>query len=123
MRRPGRSPTSSESSVAKPALVALGALLVVAGGGLLGYGLTRKPTGGLTTSQSEAMGSAIAQLDGDVKTARAIVKERARTLADVQKTAAAIPTNAETAKDMLVGGELAFKPQTGEVIEVGRVST
>jgi hypothetical protein len=107
--------------VAKTALVALGAILLAGGGGLAGYGLTRKATGGMTPEQSEAMGSAIAQLDGDVKTARATVKERANTLATFPTTTAAIGTDKDTAKDQLQGGELQFQPQTGEVVEIGQI--
>ena len=109
--------------MAKPALIALGAVLLAAGGALAGYGVTRKATGGLSSAQSEAMGSSIAQLDGDVKTARGIVKERARTIATIPVTETAIGTNPTTAEEMLiVGGELAFKPQQGEVIEVGQTA-
>ncbi len=107
--------------MAKPAVVALGAILLVAGGGLAGYGLTRKATGGMTPEQSEAMGTAIAQLDGDVKTARATVKERATSLATYPTTGVAIGTSPETAKDNLEKGELQFQPQTGEVVEIGQI--
>ncbi len=122
MRPRARRPTSSGSSVAKPALIALGAALLVAGGALAGYGITRKPIGGMTPAQSEAMGSAIAQLDGDVKAARGMVKERAQTLANIQVTTAAVSTDPGTAKDMMTEGELAFQPKAGEVVEVGRVA-
>src|SRR5690349_14503984 len=101
MRRPARRPTSSEASVAKPALVALGAIVLVAGGAALGYGVTRKPSGGMTREQSDAMGAAVNGLDSDVKAARASVKERAATLATLQQVQAAVATDAATAKDML----------------------
>src|SRR5689334_8242935 len=101
MHRRARRPTSSEASVARTPLVALGALMIVAGGAVAGYGVTRKPSGGLTPQASEAMGGAIAQLDGDVKAAQAAVKARARTFADLQSAQAAVSTDATTAKDML----------------------
>jgi tRNA A-37 threonylcarbamoyl transferase component Bud32 len=107
--------------VAKTPLVAIGALLLVAGGAVAGFGLTRKASGGLTPQASEAMGSSIAQLDGDVKAARATVKERAATFASLLPVQAAVSTDAATAKDMLVRGELQFSPQAGEVIELGQV--
>jgi hypothetical protein len=108
--------------VARTPLVAIGALLLVAGGAVAGYGVTRKPTGGLTPQASEAMGTAIGQLDGDIKAARASVKSRAATFASVPTVQAAVSADAATAKDMLVtGGELAFSPQPGEVIEIGQL--
>jgi serine/threonine-protein kinase len=106
--------------VARPALLAIGAVLAVAGGGAVGWGLTRKPTGGLSSRASEAMGASVAQLDGDVKAARAGVKERAATLAALQPVQGAVSTDAATAKDMLERGELQFSPQPGEVIELGQ---
>ncbi|HEX5057879.1 MAG TPA: serine/threonine-protein kinase [Kofleriaceae bacterium] len=102
--------------------MAIGALLVIAGGAAAGYGVTRKATGGLSPQASEAMGSSIAQLDGDVKAARASVKERAATFASLLPVQAAVSTDASTAKDMLVRGELQFSPQAGEVIELGQVT-
>jgi hypothetical protein len=105
----------------KGPLVAVGALLVVVGGAALGYGVTRKPTGGMTPQASQAMGAAIGQLDGDVKAARATVKERAATLSTLQQVQAAAATDAATAKDMLEKGELAFTLQPGEVIELGQI--
>jgi tRNA A-37 threonylcarbamoyl transferase component Bud32 len=107
--------------VAKTPLIAIGALLLVAGGAIAGYGVTRKPTGGLTPKASEAMGSSIAQLDGDVKGARQAVKERASFLSTLLPVQAAISTDAATAKDMLERGELKFSPQAGEVIELGQI--
>lgn len=105
----------------KGPLVAVGALLVVVGGAALGYGVTRKPAGGMTPQASQAMSSAVGQLDGDVKAARATVKERAATLSTLQQVQAAAATDAATAKDMLEKGELAFTLQPGEVLELGQV--
>ncbi|HEY5948874.1 MAG TPA: serine/threonine-protein kinase [Kofleriaceae bacterium] len=107
--------------MAKTPLVAIGALLVIAGGAVAGYGVTRKPSGGLSSQASEAMGSSIAQLDGDVKAARASAKVRATTFAGLQPVQAAVSTDAATAKDMLERGELKFSPEPGEVIELGQV--
>ncbi len=107
--------------MARAALVAAGTVLLIAGGALAGYGLTRKPSGGLTAKASQAMASSIGQLDGDVKAARASVKERAATFASLLPVQAALSTDAATAKDMLVRGELQFSPQAGEVIELGQV--
>ncbi len=107
--------------MAKTPLIAVGALLLVVGGAVAGYGVTRKATGGLTPQASEAMGASIAQLDGDVKTARNAVKERASFLSTLLPVQAAVSTDAATAKDMLDRGELKFSQQAGEVIELGQV--
>ena len=107
--------------MARAALVAVGAVLVIGGGAAIGYGVTRKATGGLSPQAREAMTSSIAQLDGDVKAARATVKERAATLAALLPVQAAVSTDATTAKDMLERGELQFRPQPGEVIELGQI--
>lgn len=105
----------------KGPLAAVGALLVLAGGAALGYGVTRKPAGGMTPQASQAMSSTVSQLDGDVKAARSSVKERAATLSTLQQVQAAAATDAATAKDMLERGELAFALQPGEVIELGQI--
>ena len=107
--------------MAKPALVAIGAVLLVGGGALAGFGLTRKPAGGIAPQASEAMASAASQLDGDIKAARASAQERARSLGGIQQVQAAVAADEATAKDMLERGELNFDMQKGEVIELGQV--
>lgn len=106
--------------MAKTALVAAGLVLLVAGGGLAGYGATRKPTGGMTPEASSMMTSAINQLDSDIRAARADVKGRATTLAGIQQVQAAVVTDETTVRDMLRAGALNFNPQPGDVIEVGQ---
>lgn len=105
--------------MARGAVVA-GAILIVLGGGALGYALTRKAIGGMTPEGTAAMGSAVSSLDGDIKAARAAVDSRAATMAEVQVLRAAVSADAATAMDML-GKEITFKPQTGEVIELGQL--
>jgi hypothetical protein len=107
--------------VARGALIATGALLLIAGGGAVGFGVTRKAIGGMTPQATDAMTSAIGQLDGDIKAARATVHERAATLSRLQLVQGAVSADADTAKDMLKGGELRFDPQPGEVIELGQL--
>ncbi|MGE0399044.1 MAG: serine/threonine-protein kinase, partial [Kofleriaceae bacterium] len=97
-----------------------GAVLLVAGGAALGYGVTRKAVGGMTPAMTSAMGAAVAGLDGDIKAARASVEQRAKTLADINTVRAAIGTDAATMKDQ-VGKEIAFKTDGGEVIELGQL--
>lgn len=101
------------------ALIA-GAALIVIGGGALGYGVTRKAVGGMTPERTAAMGAAASSLDGDIKAARASVEQKAKTLAEVSTVRAAVGTDAPTATDM-VGKEIAFKPDPGEVIELGQI--
>jgi hypothetical protein len=108
--------------VAKPALAAVGAILLIAGGAALGYAVTRKPSGGLTPEATRAMDQAIGSLDGDLKSARTAVRERASLLAGLTQVRAAVSSDASTARDQLVvGGELKFDPKSGEVIEIGQV--
>jgi len=107
--------------VAKPALVAIGAVLLVAGGGLAGFGPPRRPAGGITQQATEAMTSAASGLDGDIKAARASAQERARSLGGIQQVQAAVAADEATAKDMLERGELNFDMQKGEVIELGQI--
>ncbi len=101
------------------ALIA-GAALIVIGGGALGYGVTRKAVGGMTPERTAAMGAAASSLDGDIKAARASVEQKAKTLAEVSTVRAAVGTDVVTATDM-VGKEIAFKPDPGEVIELGQI--
>jgi tRNA A-37 threonylcarbamoyl transferase component Bud32 len=121
MRRPARLRINSEASVAKTGLVVAGLVLLAAGGGLAGFGATRKATGGMTPEASSAMTSAIGQLDGDIRAAQADVKGTAETLATLQQVQAAVATNEASVQDMLVGGELKFSPKSGEVIELGQI--
>ncbi|MBA3454885.1 MAG: serine/threonine protein kinase [Deltaproteobacteria bacterium] len=101
------------------ALIA-GVALIVAGGGALGYGVTRTGGGGMTRERTTAMATAASSLDGDIKAARASVEQKAKTLAEVSTVRAAVGTDAPTATDM-VGKEIAFKPDPGEVIELGQI--
>ncbi|HUS29546.1 MAG TPA: serine/threonine-protein kinase [Kofleriaceae bacterium] len=105
----------------KGSLVAIGALLLVGGGAALGYGVTRKPTGGMSPAAEQAMTSAVDRLDSDVKAASASVKERVATLSTLLQVRAAVGTSPDTAKDMLARGELQFAPQAGEVVELGQL--
>ncbi|MDB4959508.1 MAG: pkn7 [Myxococcales bacterium] len=106
--------------MARPGLLAAGALLIVCGGGALGYALTRHAQGGMPEQSKSEMATAVAKLDGEINAARTAVHERAMTLAGLQQVQAAIVTDAATAKDMLVRGELKFDPQPGEVVELGQ---
>jgi Protein kinase domain len=105
--------------VAKLPVIA-GVVFVLAGAGAVGYAVTHKLEGGMPAAQSTAMASALAELDGAITTARGKVEQRAKTLSEVNTVINAVSTDADTAADM-VGRELAFKPQEGEVIELGQI--
>jgi hypothetical protein len=107
--------------VAKGAWLALGAVLVVGGGAALGFALTRKAEGGMTQQGTQAMGAAIATLDGDIKAARTAVHERAGTIAALTAVQAAVATDRGTAHEMVERGELKFEPQPGEEIALIQV--
>jgi hypothetical protein len=106
--------------VARTALVALGAILIVGGGAALGFAVTRKATGGMTQDETRAMDSAIAQLDGDLKAARTAVQEHASDLSGVIQVRAAVSSDAKTARDQLAEGDL-LKAKAGETVEIGQV--
>jgi tRNA A-37 threonylcarbamoyl transferase component Bud32 len=95
-------------------------VLIVAGGGALGFALTRKAPGGVTPEASAAMASAVGKLDGDIRAARASIEPRARTLSESSYVRATIGSDAETVKDML-GKELAFKAEASESIELVQI--
>jgi len=121
MPRPGPCPISSGASVARGALVGLGLVLVAAGAAGVVYGITRKTPGGASPEAMGAMQEAVANLDGEIKAARASVHERAGTLSALQQVRAAVVTDATTAQDMVNQGELAFMPTGGEVLELGQI--
>ena len=107
--------------MARTPLIAIGVLLLAAGGAAIGYGVTRKPTGGLSAEATKAIETAKNQLDSDIKAAREGGKVRASTFATLQAVQAAVSADQATAKDMLERGELKFDPQPGEVIEIGQI--
>jgi len=102
--------------VARTPLV-VGMVLLVIGGAATGYALTRKATGGMTPELTKMMEDSITQLDTDIQSARAQVQARAEVLAQVGEVRASIGTDADTTKDRL-GREVAFQPQSGEVLEL-----
>src|SRR3954468_16973324 len=121
MRLPGLRPTSSGASVAKPALIAAGIVLLAAGAGLAGYGATRKTTGGMTPEASSMMTSAIGQLDGDIRAAQSDVSGNAEALSGFPPVQAAVATDLATARNMNERGELAITVKPGTVIEIGQI--
>ena len=108
--------------MARAAAVAVGALFVIGGGAALGYAVTRKAEGGMSERGTQAMGSAIGELDGDIKAARTALHERAATIAGLTPVQSAIATNRDTAHEMVERGELKFETQPGEVLELVQVT-
>ncbi len=64
--------------------------------------------------------SVAADLDGRLREAAAGLHQRASTLAEVPRLAAAVSTDANTVRDM-ASEELAFRPQPNETITIGQV--
>ncbi len=99
-----------------------GLVCVAAGGAALGFALTQKQQGGMAPQATDAMGSAVAQLDGDIRNAGTAVETRANSIAENLQVKAVVGTNAETALD-LRNTALDFKAAPGDVIELGQVPT
>jgi hypothetical protein len=99
-----------------------GAIAMLAGAAAIAYAVTRSASGGMSAAQSAAMTSAVGQLDSEIKAKRAQVQERARTLSALPVVQRAILTDAQTVADLVRGGELAFAPGEGEVVELGRIA-
>ena len=94
--------------------------LIVVGGAAISFAVTQKAEGGMAPQATEAMGSAVAQLDGDISIASTAVEARAQSIAENASVKAVVGTDAETAANM-VNNELAFKPDPSDVIELGQV--
>ncbi|MCX5741196.1 MAG: hypothetical protein NT062_01715 [Proteobacteria bacterium] len=105
--------------MASGALVGLGLVLGLGGAAAVGYAVTRPAAGGMTPAGSAAMGAAIAQLDGDLKSAQAQVEGKAKTLAEISELRSSIGTDAATTMER-IGKEIAFKPDTNEVLELAQ---
>ena len=106
--------------MAKP-LAVVGAIAVIAGGAAIGYAVTRQASGGMSGEQTVAMATAVANLDGAISAARAAVHTSARDISTRLTVQAAIATSAESVADQVVHGELAFHPDKGDSIELGRI--
>ena len=96
-----------------------GAAVILLGGAAIGYAVTRQASGGMTPAQTAAMAGAVATLDGDIKSARAAVRERASTLSGPIAIRSAIGTDTATVDDLVARGD--FVPQNGERLELGQV--
>lgn len=97
-------------------VVILGAALIVAGGAVLGYALTRKPEASEAADPKLAAG--VLHLDGELNRARVAARERASTLARLSVVQQSVGTDKPTVEDQQSRGELDFKPEGGELIEL-----
>jgi serine/threonine-protein kinase len=97
----------------------IGAIVIIIGGGAIGYAVTRKGAGGMSAGQTAAMARAVGQLDGDIKAARTAVAARARTLSAPAVVRGAIVTNTATIEDLVTHGDVV--PEAGEILELGRI--
>jgi hypothetical protein len=102
-------------------LAVAGAIAILGGGVAIGYAVTRKAGSGMSPGQSAAMAGAVAQLDSEIRAARAAVQERASTLSGLSQVRAVIATDAATAADAFRVGELRFPTTNGEILEIGRI--
>src|SRR5438067_1354680 len=121
MPRPDRCPTSSVGRVARVPIV-LGMVLLVAGGGVVGYAVTRQVEGGVTPEMSSRMDGAIKSLETSIAHAHELAGGRAKDLSLFDKVQGVIGTDATTALDMYNGGGKELRPfqpdMAGEVIEL-----
>ena len=106
-------------------VVISGALLIVIGGGVLGFAVTRKTTSAeLTSEQSAAMATAIATFDAELKGAHGKAHERATTISQNAFLINGLTTgDPETIADQVRRGETSYATQPGESIEIGRNTT
>jgi tRNA A-37 threonylcarbamoyl transferase component Bud32 len=117
---PASSPQSVRSRASAGRTVAIiGLLAIISGGALIGYAVTRKGVGGMSPAQTAAMARAVGQLDGDIKAARSEIHGRATTLSSFVAVRAVIPTDAESAANLVARGDVAVRD--GEVLELGRI--
>jgi eukaryotic-like serine/threonine-protein kinase len=97
--------------------VVLGAALVVVGGAALGYALTRPPEAAAPQGNPR-IDAGILQLDNELHSARVAARERANTIARLPVVQQSVGTDKATVEDQRARGELDFKPEGGEVIEL-----
>src|SRR5689334_12830839 len=100
------------------ALSGAGAIIILVGAAAIAYAVTRKATGEMSPAQTEAMGGAVAQLDREIATRRAEVHGRASALSEQPVVRRAVATDQSTVADMVKGGEIAFAPANGELVEL-----
>ncbi len=109
-----RSPTNSESNVGK-ALVAAGVAAMLAGGGALGYGLTRPKPQVIVDALPFA-----GKIDSLLAERRDSLRKRADAVAQEDHVRGGLGDQ-KTAHDMFEKGELDLQVQPNEVLEFGQV--
>jgi hypothetical protein len=101
------------------AFAIVGAIVIIAGGGAIGYAVTRKGVGGMSPAQTAAMARAVGDLDGSIKAARSEIRERAATLSSFLAVRAVIATDETSAANLVARGDVAVRE--GEILELGRI--
>ncbi len=103
--------------MAKGSTIAIGALLMVAGAGALGWSLTQTDEG----TSREALQKVVAIIDGEIKQRRAQTQTRAESTAIQRPLIAAIGSDAATVADQHTHGDFkVMVPDVGEVMELGQ---
>src|SRR5262245_2555728 len=96
---------------ARGATIALGATLLVAGAGALGWALTQAEEG----TNLEALQKVVAVIDGEIKQRRAQAQTRAESTAIQSRLSAAIGSDAPTVADQHAHGDFqVMNPGEGE---------
>jgi hypothetical protein len=103
------------------ALAIIGVIAILGGGAAIGYAVTRKATTGMSPAQTAAMTRAVDQLEGDIKTARTAVQERANTLSGVPTVQLATATDPSSVEADVVHGDIPLRSKDGEILELGRI--
>jgi hypothetical protein len=104
--------------VAKAATIALGAALLVAGGGAVVWALGQTSAG----TNLEALQKVVAVIDGEIKQRRAQAQTRAESTAIQSTLIAAIGSDATTVADQFTNGDFkVMVPDVGETMELGQV--
>jgi Protein kinase domain len=103
--------------VAKGTTIAIGALLLLAGAGALGWSLTQAKAG----TSPEALQKVVAIIDGEIKQRRAQTQTRAESTAIQSPLVAAIGSDAATVADQFTHGDFkVMMPDAGETMELGQ---
>lgn len=101
----------------------LGAVLLLGGGGLVGFTLTQKAQRGeISTEMTAAMQKAQDDIGAKIGTARAAVKTKAKTLGDIPALKNGLVTDAASLVDQLKNSDIGLKPDDdAQIIELGQI--
>lgn len=104
--------------MAKAPLLALGAALLVAGGGAVAWAVSQASPG----TNLESLQKVVAIIDGEIKQRRAQAQTRAESTAIQDPLIAAIGSDAATVADQVANGDFkVMMPDAGETMELGQM--